>query len=47
MNDETVIHIIEQTMRRLDRETAPHFTGSYASDAAAICRALREAGALK
>ncbi|WP_291279198.1 hypothetical protein [Galactobacter sp.] len=47
MNDQDVIHIIESTQRRLDREQAPHFAGSYGSDAAAICRALREAGALE
>jgi hypothetical protein len=46
MTDDQITHVIETTMRRLDREQAPHFAGSYHSDAAAITKALREAGAL-
>lgn len=36
MNDQEIIHIIESTQRRLDREQAPHFAGSYRSDAFTI-----------
>ena len=46
MDDKEIIQIIENAQRRMDRETAPHFQGGYGGDAAAICRALREAGAL-
>lgn len=47
MTDHELIHIIATTMRQLDRETAPHFSGTYESDAAAIVRALRKAGAIE
>lgn len=46
MTDDQITHIIETTMRRLDREQWPTFTGTYRTDAAAITRALHEAGAL-